>query len=73
MKKVEWLVNKIQEIEFAQKKATTILRDPEQANVHEMVVDALTDMVIAKAFLNSSVSMLYNEGRWDEELKAEGK
>ena len=73
MKKVDWLVQRMQEIEFAQKKATTILRDPERANVHEMVVDTLTDMVIAKAFLNSSVSMLYNEGRWDEELKTENE
>ncbi len=69
MKTRDWIAQKMQEIENAEKRAVVILRTEELAHAHEMVVDAYADMVIAKAFLHSSATLLHKEGRWDEELK----
>lgn len=69
MKTRDWIAKNLHEIEGAQKRAIAILRHPELAHAHEMVVDTLADMVIAKAFLHSSATLLHKEGRWDEELK----
>lgn len=70
MKTREWIVEKMQEIENARKEAIHHLGDPDKEHVHEMLVDVLADMVIATAFLQSSLTLLHSGGRWDEELNA---
>jgi AmiR/NasT family two-component response regulator len=53
----EWVMHNLSAIEDAYARAMAILSDPEKANVHEIVVDAVADMVIAKAFLESSLPL----------------
>lgn len=68
MKTREWITEKIQEIENARKEAIQHLGNPDKEHLHEMLVDVLADMVIATAFLQSSLTLLHAGGRWDEEL-----
>ena len=53
----QWVMNNLESIKDAYARAMAVLGDPEKAHVHEMVVDVVADMVIAKAFLESSLSM----------------
>ncbi len=68
MKTREWIAQKVQEIEDARKEAIQHLGNPDKEHLHEMLVDVLADMVIATAFLKSSLTLLHDGGRWDEEL-----
>lgn len=53
----EWVMNNLDAIKEAYTRAMAVLGDPEKAHVHEMVVDAVADMVIARAFLQSSLTL----------------
>jgi hypothetical protein len=43
--------------EKSEREALMLLRDPEMANAHENIVLALTNIVIAKAVLKSSLTL----------------
>ena len=53
----QWVMNNLESIKEAYSRAMAVLGDPEKEYAHEMVVDVVADMVIAKAFLESSLSM----------------
>ena len=67
MNQRQWVMNNLDAIKEAYARAMAVLGDPEKEHVHEMVVDAVADMVIAKAFLESSLTL--RGGRDEVETK----
>ena len=63
----QWVMNNLESIKDAYARAMAVLGDPEKEHVHEMVVDVVADMVIAKAFLESSLTL--RGGRDEVETK----
>ena len=57
MNQRQWVMRNLDAIKEAYAKAMAVLADPEKAHAHEMVVDVVADMVIAKAFLESSLTL----------------
>jgi len=57
MNQRQWVTSKIKEIEEAYARAMAVLGDPEKGHAHEIVVSAVADMVIAKAYLESSLTL----------------
>ena len=67
MNQRQWVMRNLDAIKEAYAKAMAVLADPEKAHAHEMVVDVVADMVIAKAYLESSLTLKGGE----DEVKTE--
>ena len=52
------IIEYLKKVEEAKSQAVDILRDTRAYEAHEDIVNALTDMVISKAFLSSKLTML---------------
>lgn len=67
MNQRQWVMTNLDLLKDAYVRAMAVLGDPEKEHAHEMVVDVVADMVIAKAFLESSLTL--RGGRDEVETK----